>query len=156
MPKLPGVNHLDAVRALEKWGFWIARQGKHIVMTDGSRVVTIPRHNPVTELWKGLRESRPGGTGMLGGRNPEYRATLLHQLHRRGRQAVCPCSAGALEHGKPSALAAGRGVSRRRKPHSQGQRTRPHDGNPTPMRKSVSEGAFQPQSQEEAPEGRLE
>lgn len=31
MPKLPGVNHLDAVRALEKAGFWIARQGKHII-----------------------------------------------------------------------------------------------------------------------------
>ncbi len=34
MPKLAGVNHLDAVRALEKAGFRIARQGKHIVLTD--------------------------------------------------------------------------------------------------------------------------
>ncbi len=42
MPKLPGVNHLNAVRALEKIGFWIARQGKHIVMTDGGRIITIP------------------------------------------------------------------------------------------------------------------
>jgi hypothetical protein len=32
MPRLPGVNHLDAVRALEKAGFRIARQGRHIVM----------------------------------------------------------------------------------------------------------------------------
>lgn len=47
MPKLPGVNHLDAVRALEKAGFWIARQSKHIVMTDGSHIVVIPRHNPI-------------------------------------------------------------------------------------------------------------
>jgi predicted RNA binding protein YcfA (HicA-like mRNA interferase family) len=47
MPRLPGVNHLDAVRALEKAGFHIRRQGKHIVMTDGMRIVTIPRHNPV-------------------------------------------------------------------------------------------------------------
>ena len=47
MPKLSGINHLDAVRALEKAGFWIARQGKHIVMTDGTRILTIPRHNPV-------------------------------------------------------------------------------------------------------------
>ena len=47
MPKLPGVNHPDAVRALEKAGLRIARQGKHIVMTDGVRTVTIPRHNPV-------------------------------------------------------------------------------------------------------------
>jgi predicted RNA binding protein YcfA (HicA-like mRNA interferase family) len=53
MPKLPGVNHLDAVRALEKAGFWIARQGKHIVMTDGARVVSIPRHNPVNAITMG-------------------------------------------------------------------------------------------------------
>lgn len=47
MPKLPGVNHLDAVRALQKVGFRIARQGKHIVMTDGTRTLTVARHNPV-------------------------------------------------------------------------------------------------------------
>jgi predicted RNA binding protein YcfA (HicA-like mRNA interferase family) len=53
MPRLPGVNHLDAVRALEKIGFRVARQGKHIVMTDGTRVVTIPRHNPVHAVTMG-------------------------------------------------------------------------------------------------------
>ncbi|MGH7569157.1 MAG: type II toxin-antitoxin system HicA family toxin [Gemmatimonadales bacterium] len=47
MPKVPGVTHLDAVRALEKAGFGLVRQGKHIVMTDGVRILTIPRHNPV-------------------------------------------------------------------------------------------------------------
>ncbi len=53
MPKLPGINHLDAVRALEKAGFHIARQGKHIVMTNGVRVLTIPRHNPVNAFTMG-------------------------------------------------------------------------------------------------------
>lgn len=53
MPRLPGVNHLDAVRALETAGFRVARQGKHIVMTDDSRVVTIPRHNPVNAITMG-------------------------------------------------------------------------------------------------------
>lgn len=53
MPKLAGVNHLNAVRALEKIGFRIARQRKHIVMTDGSRVLTIPRHNPVNAITMG-------------------------------------------------------------------------------------------------------
>ena len=47
MPKIPGINHLDAVRAFEKAGFRIARQGKHIVLTDGATILTIPRHNPV-------------------------------------------------------------------------------------------------------------
>ena len=47
MPKIPGVNHLDAVRALEKAGFRIVRQGGHIIMSDGARIVSIPRNNPV-------------------------------------------------------------------------------------------------------------
>lgn len=53
MPKVAGVNHLDAVRALEKAGFRIARQGKHIVMTDGVRILTIPRSNPVNAFTMG-------------------------------------------------------------------------------------------------------
>lgn len=53
MAKLPGVNHLDAVRALDKVGFRIARQGKHIVLTDGSRIITIPQHNPVNAITMG-------------------------------------------------------------------------------------------------------
>jgi predicted RNA binding protein YcfA (HicA-like mRNA interferase family) len=50
MPKLPGVNHLDAVRALQKAGFFVLRQGKHIVMTDGTRKVVIPRSNSVNAI----------------------------------------------------------------------------------------------------------
>ena len=53
MPKIPGVNHLDAVRALEKAGFRIVRQGKHIVMSNGLRIVTIPRHDPVNAFTMG-------------------------------------------------------------------------------------------------------
>jgi predicted RNA binding protein YcfA (HicA-like mRNA interferase family) len=53
VPKLPGINHLDAVRALEKAGSGVVRQGKHIVMTDGVRILTIPRHNPVNALTMG-------------------------------------------------------------------------------------------------------
>lgn len=53
MPKVPGINHLDAVRALEKAGFGVVRQGKHIVMTDGVRILTIPRHDPVNAYTMG-------------------------------------------------------------------------------------------------------
>jgi predicted RNA binding protein YcfA (HicA-like mRNA interferase family) len=53
VPRLPGINHLDAVRALQKAGFRIARQSSHIVMTDGTRIVTIPRHNPVNAITMG-------------------------------------------------------------------------------------------------------
>lgn len=47
MPRLPGINHQDAIRALESAGFRIIRQGKHIIMSDGNRQVTIPHKNPV-------------------------------------------------------------------------------------------------------------
>jgi predicted RNA binding protein YcfA (HicA-like mRNA interferase family) len=50
MPKLPGVPHLVAIRALQKAGFRIVRQGRHVVMSDGQRILTIPRHNPVNAI----------------------------------------------------------------------------------------------------------
>jgi predicted RNA binding protein YcfA (HicA-like mRNA interferase family) len=53
LPKLPGVPHLQAVRALQKAGFRIAREGKHIVMSDGRRIVTIPRNNPINAFTMG-------------------------------------------------------------------------------------------------------
>jgi predicted RNA binding protein YcfA (HicA-like mRNA interferase family) len=54
MPKIPGVSHLRAVRALEKAGFHILREGKkHIVMSDGTRFLTIPRNNPVNAYTMG-------------------------------------------------------------------------------------------------------
>jgi predicted RNA binding protein YcfA (HicA-like mRNA interferase family) len=53
LPKLPGVPHLQAVRALQKAGFRIAREGKHIVMSDGRRILTIPRNNPINAFTMG-------------------------------------------------------------------------------------------------------
>ncbi len=63
MPKIPGINHLRAVKALEKAGFGIARQGSHILMTNGERIVTIPRHNPVNALTMGGTVKDAGLTG---------------------------------------------------------------------------------------------
>jgi hypothetical protein len=53
MPRLSGVNHLDAVRAFQKAQFRIVRQGKHIVMGNGERLITIPRHNPIKAFTMG-------------------------------------------------------------------------------------------------------
>lgn len=53
MSKIHGVNHQDAVRALGKAGFRVLRQSKHVVMTDGLRILTIPRHNPVNAYTMG-------------------------------------------------------------------------------------------------------
>ena len=70
MPKLPGVHHLRAVAALQKAGFEIVRQGKHIVMSNGSRILTIPRHNPVNAITMGGIVRDAGLT------NEEFRALL--------------------------------------------------------------------------------
>ena len=53
MPKLPGINHLDAVRALQKVGFVVTRQGKHIIMRRGDRRIVIPRGNPINAFTMG-------------------------------------------------------------------------------------------------------
>ncbi len=48
MPKIPGVNHRRAIRALERAGFQVVREGrKHVVMSDGNRFLTIPRNDPI-------------------------------------------------------------------------------------------------------------
>jgi hypothetical protein len=37
----------------KKAGFSVVRQGKHAVMSDGVRIVTIPRHNPINAFTMG-------------------------------------------------------------------------------------------------------
>ncbi len=53
MPSIPGVNHLQAIRALEKAGFRVIRQSGHVIMSDGIRKVTVPRKNPINALTMG-------------------------------------------------------------------------------------------------------
>ncbi|MHB8473875.1 MAG: type II toxin-antitoxin system HicA family toxin [Gammaproteobacteria bacterium] len=53
MPKIPGINHLAAVRAFEKAGFNVVRQAKHIIMSYGTRILTIPRNNPINAFTLG-------------------------------------------------------------------------------------------------------
>lgn len=53
MGKIPGVPHKRAVRALKKAGFEIVRQGKHVILSDGKRILTIPRANPINAYTMG-------------------------------------------------------------------------------------------------------
>ena len=53
MPKIPGINSEQAVRALEKIGYRVIRQGKHIVMSDGLTRLAIPRQNPINAFTMG-------------------------------------------------------------------------------------------------------
>ena len=58
MPKIPGVNHLQAVKALPKVGFRVLRQGKHIIMTDGIRISDDPAQQPGKRNNNGRERSR--------------------------------------------------------------------------------------------------
>jgi len=53
MPKLPGINHLDAIRAFEKVGFVITSQGKHVTMRRGDWRIIIPRGRPINAFTMG-------------------------------------------------------------------------------------------------------
>lgn len=54
MPRIPGINHRRAIRALQRAGFRVVREGrKHVVMSDGTRFLTIPRNDPINAYTMG-------------------------------------------------------------------------------------------------------
>jgi predicted RNA binding protein YcfA (HicA-like mRNA interferase family) len=59
MPKIPGVNHQAAIRAFQRRGFRVIRQSKHVIMSDGVRVLVIPRANPINAhtMWIIVRDA---------------------------------------------------------------------------------------------------
>lgn len=86
MPKIPGVNHTQAVRALQKIGYLIIREGKRIVMSNGENRLTIPRHNLINAYTmgaiaqdSGLTPKRICGTSSL----------LLEKLEFVPQRATC-------------------------------------------------------------------
>ena len=70
MPKIPGISHSEAIRVLRKAGFEVVREGKHTVMSDGSRILTIQRHNPINAFTM-------GGIAKDAGLTPEQFRELL-------------------------------------------------------------------------------
>ena len=48
MPKLAGINHQAAIKALRKAGFEIVRQSGHVILKKGDAVVVVPRANPIS------------------------------------------------------------------------------------------------------------
>ncbi len=53
MPRLPGIGQKDAVRVLEKRGFRVVRQGKHITLSNGAVMVQVPRHSTINAYTMG-------------------------------------------------------------------------------------------------------
>jgi predicted RNA binding protein YcfA (HicA-like mRNA interferase family) len=50
MQEISGLDYRSAVAAFEEAGFWILREGVHVIMTDGQHILTIPCHDPVNAL----------------------------------------------------------------------------------------------------------
>ena len=47
MPGVPGKNHRRVVTAFGKIGYRVVRESGHIIMSNGTIQLKIPRHNPV-------------------------------------------------------------------------------------------------------------
>ena len=62
MPKIPGIRHKDAIRALEKAGWRVIREGKHTIMGKGTEALPIPRHNPINAITMGAITKAAGLT----------------------------------------------------------------------------------------------
>ena len=78
MPLIPGISSERAIRVLEKAGFRVVRQGRHVVMSNGFVRLTIPRHNPINahtmgaiameagltpDEFRGVERPRPSASG---------------------------------------------------------------------------------------------
>jgi len=50
MQEICGIDYRLAVAALEDAGFWVLREGVHVVMTDGEHIVTVPCQDPVNAI----------------------------------------------------------------------------------------------------------
>ena len=99
MPKLPGVNHEQAVRALKKAGFEVIRHGKHIVMSDGVRVLIIPRANPINAYTMGgiIPIAEPEFTKVRINENPLLKVPPA----RRGNRVGAPLAVPLAKRGEP-------------------------------------------------------
>ena len=56
------MNHQRAIRAFAKIGFWVEREGKHVIMTNGTLDLVIPRNNPINWYTMGGLVARAGLT----------------------------------------------------------------------------------------------
>ena len=69
-PSSPGISQKDAVRVLQKIGYVILRQGKHITMSNVAVMVQIPRHDPINAYTMGY-------IAACAGLNPDQFRNLL-------------------------------------------------------------------------------
>ena len=72
MPKIPGVSHTRAVRALEKAGFRVVREGKHIERTANEFSPYLARTQSMRTQW--VVSSKESHQAL------SFRGKLIHSL----------------------------------------------------------------------------
>ena len=77
MPRIPGINHQAAIRAFERIGYRVIRQGKHVVMSNGSKILVIPRHNPINAVTMGIMRAMRAWTSRRSGDCSDRRESLF-------------------------------------------------------------------------------
>jgi len=53
MPRLPGISQKEAVRVFHKLGYRIVRESGHLILSNGTQRLVIPRHDPIHAITMG-------------------------------------------------------------------------------------------------------
>jgi predicted RNA binding protein YcfA (HicA-like mRNA interferase family) len=52
-PRLPGISQMQAVRVFQKLGYRVVRESGHLIMSNGTTRLVIPRHDPINAITMG-------------------------------------------------------------------------------------------------------
>jgi predicted RNA binding protein YcfA (HicA-like mRNA interferase family) len=52
-PRLPGISQMQAVRVFQKLGYRVVRESGHLIMSNGTMRLVIPRHDPINAITMG-------------------------------------------------------------------------------------------------------
>ena len=62
MPRLPGISQKEAVKVFQKLGYRVVRESGPLIMSNGSRRLVIPRHDPINAITMGASARDAGLT----------------------------------------------------------------------------------------------
>ena len=50
---MPGISQKEAVKVFQKLGYRVVRESGHLIMSNGTRRLVIPRHDPINAITMG-------------------------------------------------------------------------------------------------------
>ena len=53
MSRLPGISQKQAERVFQKLGYRVVRESGHLIMSNGTMRLVIPRHDPINAIIMG-------------------------------------------------------------------------------------------------------